>query len=336
MILITGATGLIGAHLALRLTENGRPVRALYRHLASQEKTKNLFRIYGKAHLFEKIQWAQGDITDIPSLERAFENVEQVYHCAALISFNPKDEEKLRKTNIEGTANMVNLALDFGVKKFCHVSSVAALGDLAEHETVLTEETPWNPEKQHSDYAISKYGSEMEVWRAHQEGLQAVVINPGVVLGPGFWNEGSGVIFSSIQKGFPFYSLGSTGFVAVTDVVSAMEKLMESEVSGERFTLVGEHLILRDLAFAIADALKARRPSIKVSPSFTRVAIAMDWLASLFGKNRKLFSETSKAFHRHKIFSAEKILETGFVFTPVIEYIPEIVKLQKTAAVSRG
>lgn len=178
MVLVTGGTGLVGSHLLLHLIENGENVRAIYRTKNNIQKAKSVFELYKKEALFEKIEWLEADILDVPSLETAFINVDYVYHCAALISFDPKEEEALRKINIEGTANMVNFSIALGVKKFCFVSSIAALGDLAPHETYITEETDWNPEKPHSDYAISKYGSEMEVWRAHQEGLDVIIVNP--------------------------------------------------------------------------------------------------------------------------------------------------------------
>ncbi|RZJ69142.1 NAD-dependent epimerase/dehydratase family protein [Flavobacterium sp.] len=330
MNLITGTTGLVGAHLALALLKKGENVRGLFRSEAAKSKTQNLFRLYGRPELFERIEWFQADILDIPALEKAFVNVEKVYHCAALISFDPKDEENLRKINIEGTANIVNLCLDFGVTKICHVSSVAALGDLKEGETVLDEETEWNPEKQHSDYGISKYGAEMEIWRGWQEGLASVAVVPGIILGPGFWDEGSGTIFSTIQKGFPFYTVGSTGFVDVNDVVNAMISLMESDISGERFILIGEHLVLRDAAFAIADALGVKRPGIDAKPWLVSLAVFGDWLGSLFGKKRKLFRETSEAFHRHREFSNTKIKEAiGFEFTPIRQSILQSVEIQK-------
>ena len=329
MILVTGATGLVGAHLTLKLLESGHPVRALSRTDKSRLKTRNLLRMYGREQLFDKIDWVQADVNDIPAMEPAFDGVRQVYHCAALISFDPADEERLRKINIEGTANVVNLCLHHGVESLCHVSSVAALGDPLGEEILVTEETPWNPEKPHSDYARSKYGAEMEVWRGFQEGLRVVIVNPGIILGPGFWHDGSGAIFSSIEKGFPFYAMGSTGFVAVTDVVRAMIQLMQGNVNGERFTLVGGHMVLRDFSWAVADALQVKRPSIKVSPNFTHFAVIVDWLAGLFGKKRKLFRETSKAFHRHRNYSSQKIQSLGFEFTPIPDYIRQVVKIQK-------
>ncbi len=330
MNLITGTTGLVGAHLALALLQKGEKVRGLFRSESAKSKTRNLFKLHGKPELFDQIEWFQADILDIPALEKAFVGVEKVYHCAALISFDPKDEENLRKVNIEGTANVVNLCLDFGVRKICHVSSVAALGDLKEGEKVISEETEWNPEKHHSDYGISKYGAEMEIWRGWQEGLESVAVVPGIILGPGFWNEGSGAIFSTIQKGFPFYTVGSTGFVDVNDVVKAMISLMNSDISGERFIVVGEHLVLRDVAFAIADALKVKRPGINAKPWLTSLAVFADWLSSIFGKKRKLFAETSEAFHRHREFSNAKIVEAlGFEFTPIQKSIEQTVEIQK-------
>ena len=199
MILVTGGTGLVGAHLLLYLVENGENVRAIYRNLDTIQKTKSLFQQNQKIDLFQKIDWIEADILDIPSLKIVFENIDYVYHCAGHISFDPKDENSLRKTNIEGTANIVNFCIDNKVKKLCHVSSIAALGDLAQNETVVSETSEWNPEMCHSDYAISKYGAELEVWRGFQEGLEVVIVNPGVILGSTIFDSGSGVIFSKVK-----------------------------------------------------------------------------------------------------------------------------------------
>ena len=227
MILVTGGTGLVGAHLLLKLTENEDSIRAIYRTATTIEKTKSLFRLYQKETSFVKIDWVHADITDVPSLEIAFQNVDYVYHCAGYISFDPNDEEKLRKINIEGTANIVNFCLSKNIKKLCHVSSIAAFGNVISNKIYIDEETEWNPEVYHSDYAISKYGAEMEVWRGQQEGLQVVIVNPGVILGSTIWKEGSGAIFTKIKNGLKFYTLGETGYIGVNDLVSTMFKLME-------------------------------------------------------------------------------------------------------------
>lgn len=329
MVLVTGGTGLVGAHLLLHLVENGENVRSIYRNLESIQKTKNLFSLYKKELLFEKINWIQADIIDVPSLEIAFKKVEYVYHCAALISFDPKDEDLLRKTNIEGTANIVNFCIANTVKKLFFVSSIASLGDLKENETIITEETEWNPEKYHSDYAISKYGAEMEIWRGQQEGLQTVIINPGVILGPGFWNQGSGLLFKRIKNGLSFYTKGTTGFIAVPDVVQTAVKLMKEAHSNERFTLVAENIVYQDLLNSIADSLKAKRPSIHASPFLVNLTYKTDWfLSNILGQKRKLDRATAKASYTDNLYSNAKIktiLQTDFL--DIHQYIKDISKL---------
>jgi nucleoside-diphosphate-sugar epimerase len=326
MILVTGGTGLVGAHLLLHLIENGEKVRAIYRNTKSIEKTKNLFKLYKKADLFDTIEWIQADITDIPALEKAFEEIDYVYHCAALISFDPKDEDLVRKTNIEGTANIVNFCIANAIKKLCFVSSIAALGDLAPHEKVITEETEWNPEKPHSDYAISKYGAEMEIWRGQQEGLQVIIINPGVIIGPGFWEQGSGQLFMKVKKGLSFYTLGSSGFVAVTDVVRIATQLMESEIHNERYTLLAKNVIFRDILNSIADTLRVKRPTLHAKPLFMEISWRIDWvLSNVFMKKRALTSATAKASYSKNEYSNEKIttaLKTEFL--DIHQYIKEI------------
>ncbi|TDE54899.1 NAD-dependent epimerase/dehydratase family protein [Flavobacterium sp. GT3P67] len=329
MILVTGGTGLVGAHLLLHLIDNGEKVRAIYRSVASIEKTKSLFATYKKESLFEQIEWIPADITEVPSLEIAFQNIDTVYHCAALISFDPKDEDALRKTNIEGTANIVNFCIAYGIKKLCFVSSIATLGDLLPHEKFITEESEWNPEKPHNDYAISKYGAEMEIWRGQQEGLNVIIVNPGVILGPGFREQGSGQLFTKVKNGLKFYTLGSTGFVAVTDVVRIAHQLMQSEVHNERFTLIAENSVFRDILNTMADSLGVKRPEIHAKPFFMEMLWRLDWFVSnIFLQNRKLTQTTAKSSYSTTIYSNQKIkdtLKTDFI--NVHQYIKEISNL---------
>jgi len=329
MVLVTGGTGLVGAHLLLHLVENGDAVRAIYRNTTSIQKTKYLFALYKKESLFEKIEWVQADITDIPSLEMVFENVEYVYHCAALISFDPTDEDLLRKTNIEGTANIVNFCIAKAVKKLCFLSSIAALGDLKNNEKIITEESEWNPEKQHSDYAISKYGAEMEIWRGQQEGLDTVIVNPGIIIGPGFLEQGSGKLFKRVANGLSFYTKGVTGFIAVPDVVRITIQLMKNEYSNERFTLIAENLIFRDLLNAIADFLNVKRPFMHASPLIMNLLYRIDWfISTVFRQKRKLDRSTAKASYARNQYSNEKIMRVlGVEFLDIHRYIKGISKL---------
>ncbi len=329
MVLVTGGTGLVGAHLLLHLIENGEDVRAIYRNKANIKKTEALFLLYKKEVLFEEIKWVQADIIDVPSLEIAFENIDYVYHCAALISFDPNDEDIIRKTNIEGTANIVNFCIDKSIKKLCFISSIAALGDLKEHEEIITEETEWNPEKTHSDYAISKYGAEMEIWRGQQEGLNTVIVNPGVIIGPGFKEQGSGKLFKNVQNGMPFYTKGITGFVAVTDVVKIMFDLVKSETKNERFILIAENIVFQDIFNSITKASKIKAPSIYLSPFVMGVLWRLDWLFSIvFRQKRNLDKTTALASFSKNLYSNQKIKSTtGIEFVAIKQYVKEITSL---------
>jgi dihydroflavonol-4-reductase len=322
MILITGITGLVGSHLAIKLLDDGQTIRAIYRNRESIEKTKQVFEYYKKSNLFDKINWLEADILDIPSLEKAFENIELVYHCAALISFDPKEEENLRKTNIEGTANMVNFCLAKNIKKLCFVSSISALGDPINKE-IITEETDWNPEKQHSDYAISKHGAEMEVWRAQQEGLPIIIINPGVILAPFFWQTGSGEIVAKVKNGLKFYTNGSTGFVTVNDVVTIMIRLMQSKNEGENYILIAENCSYKSVIFNIAKALNVKKPSYKATKLMTSVACKFDWISSnIFFQKRKLSKLMAKSLHSKDKYSNEKIVSTlDYKFENIEDFI---------------
>jgi dihydroflavonol-4-reductase len=309
MILVTGGTGLVGAHLLLFLTEKSGPIRAIYRTENGIAKTKNLFQQNNKLSFFENIQWFRADCIDLPTLTNAFQDITTVYHCAGLISFDPKDEEKLRKNNIEATANVVNLSLDFGIKKLCFISSIAAIGDLNNNETILSEKSDWNPEKYHTDYAISKYGAELEVFRGQQEGLQTVILNPGIILGNGFWGQGSGLIFKNIQSGMPFYTKGITGFVMVQDVVLAAYNAMKSNLSNERFILVGQNLSYQTVFTTIAKALGKTPPKYHATPFLMLLFYYIDSvIALILRRKRILFISTVKESHKKNFYSNEKAI----------------------------
>ncbi|WBX73848.1 SDR family oxidoreductase [Tenacibaculum pacificus] len=311
MILVTGGTGLVGAHLLYHLTQKNDEITAIYRTDEKRTHLKKIFSFYTDdvEQLFSKIIWIQADITDIPSLENVFKNITEVYHCAALVSFNPKDYDKMRQVNIDGTANIVNFSIENNIKKLCFVSSIAAVGD-AINGKIIDEENEWSDNDVHSGYSITKYGAEMEVWRASQEGLEVVIVNPGVILGSGFWQEGSGKLFTQIKNGFKFYTEGITGFVDVQDVVKAMVLLMNSNVKNERFILVSENKSFKDILFAIADGLQKKRPSIKVQKVITAIAWRISWLISKVTKKEPLLTKNSaRSSHNISYYSSKKITE---------------------------
>lgn len=326
MILVTGGTGLVGSHLLYHLSLQNEHIRAIYRTKLSLEKVKKVFSTYtDDATFFDKIEWFQADITDVPSMIPAFFGVKHVYHCAAFISFNPKDYREMRKINIYGTAIMVNLAIDAKIDKFCFVSSIAAVGESLTDD-LITEENEWNKELDNSGYSITKFGAEMEVWRASQEGIPVIVVNPGVILGSGFWDSGSGKLFSQIYNGFDFYTEGITGFVAVKDVVKAMILLMKSDVSNERFILVSENKSFKDILFAIADAFGKKRPSKKVVFWQTELFWRLTWLISkITGKEPLLSKYSARSAHSISKYSSEKIQNIlNYEFQNIEKTIQEI------------
>lgn len=326
MILVTGATGLVGSHLIVKLLQENEEVKAIYRDKKSLTEVQNIFQFYNAKNLFEKINWIEADINDIPSLEEAFKEVSKVYHCAAFVSFDPNDEEKLLKTNIEGTANIVNCCLDFNVKKLCYVSSIAALGDPTEKEHYITEETEYNPEKLHSEYAISKHAAEMEVWRGFQEGLEIVIVNPGVIFGYGYPKKGSGQIINSIKKGNPFYTNGNIAIVAVEDVVNCMFSLMNSSINGERYTLVSENISYQKLFNIIADNSNIKRPFIYANKSFLSFAWRIDWFLSLVLRKKRIVTKViAKSSHSKVKYENTKVKkELNYEFLNMKDYIEKL------------
>ncbi len=302
--MVTGAAGLVGKELATQLLNQGYPVTALYHSLPPDISHNHLTLL-------------QGDILDPVSLEEMMQGVTQVYHCAALISYDGKDRSALLKTNVEGTANVVNACLGAGVKKLVYVSSVAALG--RDHE-VISEEMHWNEETSRSVYAKSKYYGEMEVWRAVSEGLNAVIVNPGIILGGDKWDTGSSVIFKSVYSNFDWYSEGITGFVDVRDVARAMILLMNSEISGQRFILNSENLSYKDVFFLIAKYFNKKQPSKKVTPFLAEAVWRWEALKKIFTGRRPLVTkETARNAQAVVRFDNAKVLNAlpGFAFIPV-------------------
>lgn len=330
MILVTGSTGLVGSHLLYKLISNGEKVRAIYRSEHKLNNVKKVFSCYTNDYtsLFESIEWVQGDILDIPSLNVAFSGVSYVYHCAALVSFEPDKYHLLRKTNIEGTANVVNLSISNTIKKLCYVSSIATIGTPNDID-VLTEKSAWNPEASNNVYAITKYGAEMEVWRAAQEGLHMVIVNPSVILGAGIWRYGSGNLFKKAHQGLKYYPSGSIGLVDVEDVVSVMIKLLKSDIKNERFILVSECWSYKDFLQTMAASVAVTPPE-KMAPQWLlQVAWRLDWLAhKLTGKRRQLTKHLAQALSTKKLYSNHKIKsQLNFEFKPVNKSITEIGRL---------
>ncbi len=331
MILVTGGTGLVGAHLLYHLLLENESVKAIHRQNSDLQAVKNVFSYYSDNFeaIFQKIEWVEADITAIYSLEEAFKNVTEVYHAAALVSFNPKDYKEMRKINIEGTSNIVNLCIAAKVKKLCFVSSIATI-EKSVKSNVIDEDCEWNLETNNYGYAITKYGAEMEVWRASQEGVDVIVVNPGVILGAGLWNNGGpGELFTKIDNGLKFYAEGVTGFVSVTDVVKSMILLMKSELKNERYILVSENISFKEVFFQIADGFNKKRPSIKVTKWMSAIGWRLEKLKTfLTGKPPMLTKQSSKSIHHKQYYSSEKVkMALNYTFEPILETIKKVCKL---------
>ncbi|MBK9479502.1 MAG: NAD-dependent epimerase/dehydratase family protein [Bacteroidetes bacterium] len=324
MILVTGGSGLLGSHLLYELASMGKKIRVLVRNLDSKAEILQTFSFYTATpeHILQQVEFAIGDVLDVFSLLDALEGVEQVYHCAAMVSFSPRAAERMLKTNIEGTANVVNACLEKKIHKLCHVSSVAALGKALDNEEV-TEETFWKNSSENSVYSISKYSSEREVWRGVQEGLQAIVVNPTVILGPGNWAKGSSNLFRSAKKGMKFYTNGITGFVDVRDVASCMIKLMESSIVNERFIITSENIAYREFFNWANSAFNKSKPVIYAYPILSNLVWRLEKIKCFITQTEPLITkETTRAAHQQNFFSNHKLVEAiRHVFIPIKESI---------------
>ncbi len=327
MILVTGGTGLVGAHLLYKLMCNTENVKAMYRQEKKLDIVKKVFSYYTDdvQSLYDKIEWIKADLLDIPSLILAFKDVKRVYHCAAFVSYEPDKYQLLRKTNIEGTANIVNLAIDYNIEKLCYVSSITTIGSPLNDEA-STEETQWDSEADNSVYAITKYGAEMEVWRAAQEGLKVIIVNPGVIIGAGIWRYGSGSIIKRVFKGLPFYTSGSAGYIDVNDVVKAMVLLMESSIENERFILVAENWTFKRFLQTIARALSVKEPKSESKTWMLQLTWRLDWLKhKLTRRRRGLTRHLVIALEHNSKYSNAKLKQhLNFEFKPIEESIREV------------
>jgi nucleoside-diphosphate-sugar epimerase len=326
-ILVTGGTGLLGSYLLRCLVGRGQPVRALYRGalpalLSPEEQAA--------------IEWVKGDILDTTLLDEQMHGITMVYHCAGMVSFNPARAGQMRKINVEGTANVVNAAIAASVRKLVHVSSVSAFGRKRNGQTVR-EDVKWDDDANLSAYGRSKYLAEMEVWRGIAEGLDAVIVNPSIILGVGDWDKGSSAMFKNAFREFPWYTEGSTGLVDAADVAEVMTRLMDSPVTGERYIVSAEDRPYREVFSRMAKAFGKKPPHRKATPFLSGIVWRMEKLKSLFSPNDPLLTkETAETAQTHVSYDNSKLLAVlpGFRFRPLDEVIDDycseyLVKMEK-------
>jgi nucleoside-diphosphate-sugar epimerase len=331
MNLVTGATGILGSHVLLWLMQQGKPVIAGKQKNSDTSKVKKLFSYYNSGHLFEKIIWKEVDVRDFFSVEEALEGVHNVYHCAGFVSFNSRDRDKLFAINEGGTFNVVNACLQKKVSALCHVSSIAAINN-TDYTATLNENVFWKRNGRESAYALSKYSAEREVWRGIEEGLSAVIVNPGVILSPGFWDQSSSKLFKKCQEGNSFYTNGMAGYISARDTAAIMIELTEKRHFANRYILVEGNYSFRDVLDMISQGLGKSRPSIHAGKILLNAGRMFDYLRSkATGKEQVLTGAIIDSAFNKQLYSNQKIKDTlGWQFTPVAAEIKSIcVKLRE-------
>jgi dihydroflavonol-4-reductase len=319
MTLITGASGFVGQHLVRYLSAQGLAIRALYHSTPPPDDLKNL----------PQTEWMQCDLLDVYAVAEAMQGIEDVYHCAGIISFSPDMREEMLHFNTESTANVVNEALMQGIRKLVYLSSVAALGRTGNPKKEINEDQEWGESKYNSVYAISKYLAETEVWRGIGEGLNAVIANPGIILGAGDWDKGSSQLMKVANKEFPFYTNGVTSFVDVADVVKIMVMLMESEVAAERFVISSGNFSFREIFTLMAGALDKKPPRYHANWLVTGLAWRLNKLRSaLTGSNAAITRETANNAHLFSYYNNNKLLKTfpEFSYQPIAQTIDHMAR----------
>ncbi|PZF73061.1 NAD-dependent epimerase/dehydratase family protein [Taibaiella soli] len=318
MILVTGASGFVGQHLVRHLSGQGKTVRALYRNTVPD---KELISLPG-------VSWMKCDLLDVFDVESAMDGVEEVFHCAAIVSFHPKKKEEMLHANVESTANVVNEALVQNVRKLAYVSSVAALGRTVASKKI-SEEEEWEESRYNSAYGLSKYYAEMEVWRGMSEGLNAVIVNPGIILGEGDWSDGSSRLMKLAADEFPFYTEGINGWVDVKDVVNALYNLMYSDIDSERFILSAGNFSYKEIFSIMAEVLNKKPPRIKASAFMTGVLWRWNMLKTAFtGATVTITKESARNAQKQCWYDNGKLL----TFLPDFAYTPIHKTLQRMAA----
>ncbi|NOX46183.1 MAG: NAD-dependent epimerase/dehydratase family protein [Chlorobi bacterium] len=326
MVFVTGGTGFLGSHLIYQLVKKGENVRALKRDGSNFDMAHRVFSLFDEngGELFKQIDWVEGDLLDVYSLEDFLEGIDVIYHCGALVSFQQDDKTRMQKVNIEGTANLVNAALIKKIKKLCHVSSIAAIGR-ADNDHVIDEDMAWKSSRVNSSYAVSKYGAEREVWRGIEEGLDAVIVNPSVILGPGELKSGIASMIRMVRKGFSFYTHGVNGFVDVRDVAKAMIALTEKDISGQRFIISAENLMYRQIFNWIAESYDKQKPKYPAGKWMSEIAWRLFHIQKTVTNKKPLITkETARTANNKYLYSNKKITDLlGFQFLPVEQSVKD-------------
>ncbi len=271
-VLVTGATGLLGSFIVGDLISKGYDdIQVLIRSGELNEELKPYA---------EHLEVHKGDVLELYPLTDIIKSVDYVIHSAAIVSFDPKDRKMMHQINVEGTANIVNLCLSYHIEKLIHVSSIAAIGRPERVADEINEDTKWSESSYNAYYGVTKYKSELEVWRGYNEGLPMAIVNPSIILGRGDYRRSSLKMIKLIQRGLSHYPLGTVGVVDVRDVAALTTYLMESDISGERYIATAESISYQSLFEKIASHLGVNPPAKPMKP----------WIGALLWRAEKVRS----------------------------------------------
>ncbi|MEZ4800635.1 MAG: NAD-dependent epimerase/dehydratase family protein [Flavobacteriales bacterium] len=323
MNLVTGASGLLGMHIVAELISKGQPVKALVRPNSDLSFIKSVFNFYGIENELSKVEFVEGDVLDTDSLLAVIQEGDVIYHSAAVVSYHSADRKLMYATNVKGTANVVNAALENKAARVLQISSIAALK--RKFDGLVSEEGDWENNDLNTHYGITKHLSELEIWRGIQEGIDGVILNPGLIIGPADFSRSSSSIFSKINEGFSFYPPGGTGFVGVKDVAKLAVLVAEKGKSGDRYVAVSENLSMKELFQDIAHELGVKVPSKEAKPWMLQAARIAEWLKEKFtGKKALVTHETVKNASIRFHYSNQKVKDAfEFEFSPVHDSIVE-------------
>lgn len=314
-VFLTGGTGFLGAYILRALVQKGIAVRAIRR--------TDKVPFFLPAEIAAKVEWVPGDVLDVMALADAMEGMDAVIHSAAVVSFHRQDREWMHQVNVEGTANVVNMAIEQGVNRLIHISSVAALSRTSQNELV-NEERKWIEGKSNTQYAISKHGAEMQVWRGFAEGLQGVIVNSSTILGFGDWHQSSCAIFKNAYREFSWYTNGTNGFVGVEDVAEAVVQLLFSDIHAKRFIVSADNMAFRQLFRLIAEGFGKKPPHRNATPVLAAIAWRLEaFKALLSGTKPLLTAETARVAQSQTRFDNSALLQAlpQFHYTPLPEVI---------------
>lgn len=307
MVFVTGVTGLVGRYLVDELLLAGEEVRALCRPTSDRTAVHQFLAQCGTDDA--SLQWVEGSLHDGMFLEEALEGCQRVYHCAALVSFHPKDAEEMMRINRDATGMLVNAMLHVGVEELIHVSSVAALG--RKPGEPVHEDVPFEDGRDVSNYARSKFAAELEVWRGQEEGLRVLAVNPVIVLGQGDFSRSSSMLFTLVHRGLTWYPTGTNGFVAARDVARACTLLAVHNCWGERFVLCSENASYQQLMAWMAEAMGLPAPHrpLKAWMMGTAWRLSALWEA-LTGRRAPISKESVENTNKDHRYATDKLERT--------------------------